>query len=171
MLVHALLLACIMLPACEDRLPTNWTPPQETVSDNAFILEGNGYQHRVFNFSMGSARMNYFPDDNYTSIWNFDSLFDTEGKKIYVTMQITFPGKDPGVYAWQDAFHDVPARSIVRLNVPPVEWVSTATGSTEVEISGEGKDRRLHGQFEGVLQNSAGQRIIVSHGAFNGPIF
>jgi hypothetical protein len=170
-LALVVLVFVLLFSACEDRLPTNWNPPDETVSDNAFILEGNGYRHRVYNLPMKSARIHYFPDDGYSSIWNADSLFDADGKKVYVTMQITFPGDRAGAFAWEDPFLDGSARTTVRIGVDKEEWVSTTIGSTTVEIDGTGAALRIHGWFEGLLQNARGDHVIVSHGAFNGPLF
>ena len=161
----------VLLASCDDRLPTDWIPPSPTISDNAFILEGNGFNHQVFNFSMQSARGYYFPEDAYSSIWNADSIFDDSGRKIYVTVQISFPGDTAGAFEWEDAYNDPFAKSKVRVFIVTEEWVSTSTGNTTVEFIDAKPTRRVRGSFEGILQNKSGSRIIVSHGVFHGPFF
>lgn len=161
----------LMLAACQDRLPTQWLPPEETVSDNAFAFEGNGFRHQTYNLRPMSARVHYFADDRYTSIWNADSVFDAVGRKVYVTMQLTFPGDSAGVFAWQDALVNPSGRSTVRLYVDTENWVSTSVGTTTVEIDGTAKDMRMHGSFEGLLQGESGRAVVIVRGVFNGPVF
>lgn len=161
----------LLLAACQDRLPTDWTQPEESLSDNAFVLEGNGYRHRVYNLRPMSARMHYFADDRYTSIWNADSLFDADGRKVYVAMQLTFPGDAEGVFAWEDALINPSGRSTVRLYIEAEHWVSTSVGSTTVHIDSTTQDKRMHGSFEGLLQGESNNTVVIVRGVFNGPMF
>ena len=167
------LVLCSLYPGCYDRLPTDWAPPQsktDSLSDNAFILDGDAYRQQAFNFTSQSARAYYFPIDTMTNVWNTDSIFGPGGKRIPVIAHIHFPGDTNGVFLWENGIANPGAKSKVRIIIDSEEWVSL-DGRTKVEVLQETSSTRISGTYEGVVQHKDGRRIILSQGRFRGVYF
>ena len=169
----AILFALLVFSACEDRLPTRWVvgpADPDSLGDNAFVLDGNGYNAGVFNLSPRNARAYYFSEDTITSILNADLVIDPYGKSTNVVVHITVPGNMSDSYEWANALNWPVAKSKVRIAIDDDEYVSIR-GSTQVYFISDVTSRLVRGSYSGILQNGAGKQVILSEGRFNGSFF
>ncbi|MDH7516526.1 MAG: hypothetical protein QHI48_11705 [Bacteroidota bacterium] len=158
---------------CEDRLPSSpdfLGTPDDSLSDNAFVLDGYVYRHRVFNLSRASARAYAFPEDTVTSILNVDSVRAENGVSVGVVVHMYVPSLESGSFPWRNALVDPAAKSKVRLVIGNEEYVSVR-GSTQMFVFLDVMTKKVRGTYSGILESAAGKQIILSSGRFSGVFF
>ncbi len=164
-------LTCLF-SACEDRLPSDWggVPGPDSLSDNAFVLDGDGYRSGIFNLQSRSARAYYFVSDDVTSILNADTIVGPHGDRVAVVVHLSVPGGGSGNFSWANALQDPAAKCKVRILIGNVEYVSI-TGATQMLVLSDPMSRRVRGSYSGVIQSGAGKQVILSNGRFDGAYF
>ena len=168
-----LCLTVLLCSACEDRLPSSWNSdpvPADSLADNAFVLDGNGYKGGVFNLSPHSARAYYFSDDAMTSILNADNIIGPQGRPLSVVVHITVPGDESGSFPWANALVSPTAKSKIRISIDDEEYVSIR-GATQIFMFSDISARRVRGSYSGIIENSSGKQLILSDGRFDGSFF
>jgi hypothetical protein len=172
-LLPALLLTALLLTGggCGDRLPSEWRPPPvDSASNNSFVIDGNGYAQRLFDFGDNSARAYYFPDDTLSYIWNTATLRDSSGRTIPAAVNITFPGSSSGTFRWDNAFAFPQSPCKVRITIDTAEYLSI-DGLTQAYVIIEGPTQRIRGSYAGTLRSRFGSDVTVSNGRFHGAYF
>jgi hypothetical protein len=167
------LLAVLVLAACDDRLPTGWGGPEtphDTTSNNSFLIDGNGYRMKLYDFGEGTAVAYYFSADSVTSVWNTGAFRDSSGRRQAVAVHISFPGASSGVYAWDDAFLHPASQRRVRITIDTAEYLSVS-GLTQAFVLVDASRQTISGQYAGVLRNRYGGYVTVSDGRFKGAYF
>jgi hypothetical protein len=175
-LFAVMLVACCALmfgAGCEDRLPSQVSGPAPIdTSDNMFVLDGDGYQHAVFSFSRRSATAYFFSDDSLTSILNAERIIGPSGRQMHVVVNISVPGLASGSYQWEDGVVDPAAKSLVRVAIDNVEYLSVYKGgSTQVFFTLDPVSRKVRGGYSGILESRAGKQVRLSSGRFEGGFF
>lgn len=167
------LLPLLLAGGCDDRLPSQWSPPTtqtDTASNNSFVINGNGYAQRLFDFGDNTARAYYFSADTLTSVWSTGSFRDSSGRTIPAAVNITFPGASSGTYHWDNAFEFPLSPCKVRITIDTAEYLSVS-GVTQAFVLIDASRQRILGTYAGILQNRYSGTVTVSNGRFQGAYF